>query len=95
MEYMPKHVAYIKSLVPPDNLLEFHPRDNWEPLCKFLGKEVPENEPFPFVNHGQSVVKLTEMGIRKKLINFGTPYLLGMGAVATGVLSWWLVRLWV
>jgi hypothetical protein len=25
MEYMPNHVAYIKSLVPQENLLEFHP----------------------------------------------------------------------
>jgi hypothetical protein len=93
MEYMPKYVAYIKSLVPPENFLEFHPRDNWEPLCEFLGKEVPENEPFPFVNQGQSVVKMTEMEIRRKLISFGKLYLMGVGAVVTGSISWWLVRL--
>ncbi|KAH8652663.1 hypothetical protein BGZ60DRAFT_533525 [Tricladium varicosporioides] len=89
--YMPKHVAYIKSLVPPDNLLEFHPRDGWEPLCKFLGKTVPANEPFPFVNRGQDVANIVKMGIGKKLIKFSIPYLVGIGAV---VVSWHLAKTW-
>jgi hypothetical protein len=95
MDYMPKYVAYIKSLVPPENLLEFHPRDGWEPLCEFLDKKVPENEAFPCVNQGQNVVKLTEMGIQRKLKSFARPYLMGVGAVATVTISWWLMRLWV
>ena len=39
----------IRGLVPKENLLEWTPEDGWEPLCKFLGKDVP-NKPFPHVN---------------------------------------------
>lgn len=38
----------IRGLVPKDRLLEWSVEDGWEPLCKFLGKNVPE-EAFPSV----------------------------------------------
>jgi hypothetical protein len=43
-----KHYAKVRSLVPADNLLEIDPdlTTSWEPLCEFLGEEVPE-ERFP------------------------------------------------
>ncbi|KAH0492945.1 hypothetical protein TgHK011_007870 [Trichoderma gracile] len=31
-------------------VLTWTAEDGWEPLCKFLGKDVPEEEPFPWVN---------------------------------------------
>lgn len=39
----------IRGIVPPERLLEWSVEDGWEPLCEFLGKEVP-SEPFPHVN---------------------------------------------
>lgn len=39
----------IRGLVPPDRLLEWDISDGWEPLCKFLGKPVPD-VPFPHAN---------------------------------------------
>lgn len=39
----------IRSKVPPERRLEYRIGDGWEPLCAFLGKEVP-NVPFPRVN---------------------------------------------
>ena len=39
----------IRGLVPKERLLEWSVDEGWEPLCKFLGKPVP-NEPFPRVN---------------------------------------------
>lgn len=45
---------FIRSLVPPERFLEWKVQDGWEPLCKFLGKPVP-NEPFPYVNKGDEV----------------------------------------
>lgn len=39
----------IRGLVPPERLLEWNVQEGWEPLCKFLDKEVPD-EPFPHVN---------------------------------------------
>lgn len=31
-------------------VLIWRAEDGWGPLCKFLGKEVPKDEPFPWVN---------------------------------------------
>ena len=52
------HNAYILAKVPKDRLLEFHPRDGWEPLCAFLGHDVPEGTEFPNVNDAKSTVRL-------------------------------------
>ena len=38
-----------KRLVPETQLLIFNVKQGWEPLCRFLGKPVPET-PFPRVN---------------------------------------------
>lgn len=39
----------IRGLVPKERLLEWSADEGWEPLCKFLGKEVPKQS-FPRVN---------------------------------------------
>lgn len=39
----------IRGLVPKGRLLEWSADEGWEPLCKFLGKEVPK-QPFPRAN---------------------------------------------
>src|ERR1700712_1945979 len=44
-----EHCNMIRGLVPKDRLLEWTIEDGWEPLCKFLGKPVPD-EPFPHAN---------------------------------------------
>lgn len=36
----------VRATIPADRLLVFTPSDGWEPLCAFLGTEVPEGE-FP------------------------------------------------
>ena len=40
---------YVQSVVPPENLLVWNVKDGWEPLCKFMGKPVPEG-PIPHDN---------------------------------------------
>ena len=35
------HYAHVRAVVPPENLLEFKPQDGWQPLCNFLGKDIP------------------------------------------------------
>ncbi|KAI1435859.1 hypothetical protein GGR50DRAFT_686792 [Xylaria sp. CBS 124048] len=42
----------IREMVPPERRLEYTVGDGWEPLCSFLGKEVPKNVPFPQKNDG-------------------------------------------
>ncbi|MEM6703367.1 MAG: sulfotransferase family protein [Acidobacteriota bacterium] len=44
-----EHIEEVSAAVPPERLLSFRATDGWEPLCEFLGLEVPE-QPFPRVN---------------------------------------------
>lgn len=65
------HNAHVRAVVPKDRLLEWHPRDGWEPLCQHLGVDVPEEflvkeagkgvkvKPFPNIN---------EKGITPKIL---------------------------
>ncbi|KAE8395832.1 P-loop containing nucleoside triphosphate hydrolase protein [Aspergillus alliaceus] len=48
-----EHYMLIKRLVPARNLLIFHVREGWRPLCEFLGQPVPST-PFPRGNDPQS-----------------------------------------
>jgi len=43
------HNADVKATIAPERLLVFDCKEGWEPLCKFLGKPVP-NVPFPTTN---------------------------------------------
>ena len=40
------HIRRIKEVVPEERLLIWNIKEGWEPLCKFLGKPVP-NIPIP------------------------------------------------
>lgn len=44
-----EHCDKVRGMVPPERLLEWSADEGWEPLCEFLGKDVPD-EPFPHVN---------------------------------------------
>jgi hypothetical protein len=43
------HNEYVKRSVPAEQLLVFEAAQGWGPLCKFLGKPIPD-EPYPRVN---------------------------------------------
>lgn len=51
-----RHNAMVKRLVPPERLLLYRLGSGWEPLCEFLGDEVPD-EPFPHGNESAAVVR--------------------------------------
>jgi hypothetical protein len=44
-----ENIAAVQAAVPPDRLLTYKLGDGWEPLCRFLGKQVPDT-PFPRSN---------------------------------------------
>ena len=52
-----EHNDLVRRLVGPDKLLEFEARQGWEPLCKFLGKDIPATD-FPRVNDAETFRKL-------------------------------------
>lgn len=74
------HYANVRSKIPPERLLNFHPKDGWVPLCNFLGKHVPENEPFPRVNDATSTVNLHYFIVALRLWHIGRKYI-AMGMV--------------
>jgi Sulfotransferase domain len=45
------HNERVKRTVPAERLLVYRVQEGWEPLCRFLGVDVPD-EPFPHVNVG-------------------------------------------
>ena len=47
------HFAQIRSLVPVENLLEYHVGQGWKPLCEFLDVDIPA-VPFPSGNEPDS-----------------------------------------
>lgn len=67
--------------VPPEKLLVFEVKQGWEPLCKFLGKPVPD-QPFPHVNDTQGFKDMVRFyRIRQRVFKYGVP-VVAAGAVA-------------
>jgi hypothetical protein len=58
-----RHNEEVKERVPPDKLLVYEVKEGWEPLCKFLGVEVPKNKLFPHLNDTDTFRKM----IRRRL----------------------------
>ena len=50
-----QHYERVRRTVPAERLLVYRVQEGWEPLCRFLGVDVPD-EPFPRVNVGDDVL---------------------------------------
>ena len=61
MERYVAHNEAVRETVPNDRLLVFRVTEGWEPLCEFLGAEVPD-EPFPRTNDRSEFWELVEAG---------------------------------
>lgn len=88
-----RHYNNVRRMVPPERLLELDLKDlNWEPLCRFLGKEVP-NVPFPRLNEGR-VFRNEYRRLHVLAILGGSLKLASFIGLAGGVLmaSIWLAR---
>jgi hypothetical protein len=44
-----RHIEEVKATIPADRLLVYQVAEGWEPLCRFLGVDIPA-APFPQVN---------------------------------------------
>ena len=53
-EWYSKHNARVERLIPKEQLLKFNVKEGWDPLCEFLGTDVPD-EDFPRVNELESM----------------------------------------
>jgi hypothetical protein len=54
IEIFNQHIEDVKKYVPPERLLIYNAKEGWEPLCAFLGVEVPKDKPFPHLNDRDS-----------------------------------------
>ena len=52
-----KHNAYVLHTVPSDKRLVHYSKDGWEPICEYLGHEVPE-EPYPHQNKNANLLQV-------------------------------------
>ncbi|CVL10637.1 uncharacterized protein FPRN_12769 [Fusarium proliferatum] len=50
-----EHYDLVKKIAPAERMLEFKVQEGWGPLCKFLDKEIPEEE-FPKLNDSKQFV---------------------------------------
>eukprot|EP00927_Polykrikos_kofoidii_P077974 TRINITY_DN74855_c0_g1_i1.p1 TRINITY_DN74855_c0_g1~~TRINITY_DN74855_c0_g1_i1.p1 ORF type:complete len:264 (-),score=47.37 TRINITY_DN74855_c0_g1_i1:46-837(-) len=58
----------VKKVVPKDKLLVYDVSQGWEPLCRFLGKPVPD-EPFPKEDmHGSDALKSLVLKVRAVVV---------------------------
>jgi hypothetical protein len=50
-----QHNERVRRTVPAGRLLVYRVQEGWEPLCRFLGVDVPD-EPFPHANVGDTLL---------------------------------------
>lgn len=81
------HNEAVQRFVPPERLLVFRVTEGWDPLCKFLGREVPKGVPFPHLNEGAQTLKAV---IRQMFVG---PWVrrLAFTAIGLAFLAWWLL----
>ncbi|KAK2763880.1 hypothetical protein FQN54_009498 [Arachnomyces sp. PD_36] len=75
-----RHIAWLKENVPADRLVFFDVKEGWEPLCQALGKEVPQDIPFPHVNDSEGIKRTAKYFIRQALIRWA-----GIAVVVAGI----------
>lgn len=82
-----QHYNEIRSIVPPENLLEYHISQGWQPLCEFLGDEIPYGVPFPCINDSDSFVTRCKRRNRRQMLNVAFRWLV-FAAVVCVLLIW-------
>ena len=83
-----KHYAFVRSITPRERLLEFDLKDGWGPLCKFLGKPIPD-EPFPHLNESKSVQAVFQEMMKKGMRNIARNVGIGLAVVGIPVMIAW------
>lgn len=61
-----RHYELVRRITPRERLLEYRMGDGWEPLCRFLGKEVPQVE-FPRMNDSDQMLEFLRLLGRRAL----------------------------
>ena len=87
-----EHYRRIRQAAPKEKLLEYRMGDGWEPLCKFLGKNMPEGVPFPRKNEAAALRAKFRDGqwkLLKKAAMAIIKYLVSILVVILALLYWY------
>lgn len=76
------HLEEVRRTVPADRLLVFNVTEGWQPLCAFLGKPVPQHEPFP---HHNDRAFFRRVILTLRLVTWLVPAMLLAGLVWVGM----------
>ncbi|KAK3990710.1 hypothetical protein QBC44DRAFT_394014 [Cladorrhinum sp. PSN332] len=87
-----EHCAMIRGMVAKERLLEWYIEDGWGPLCKFLGKPVPDVS-FPHANAANGGWKAREEQCNKRWIERAFLRLITGGVVLALLISIAMLRL--
>lgn len=84
-----EHYRLIRHVTPKERLLDFQLQEGWEPLCNFLGKEVPD-VPFPRVNEKDSFDEKLVISMKQALTRVLKKFSPFVGGAAVVIFSWML-----
>jgi hypothetical protein len=59
-----QHCERVRRTLPAQRLLVYRVQEGWEPLCRFLGVDVPD-EPFPHVNVSDNLLHNVRTAMRQ------------------------------
>ncbi|KAF7589488.1 hypothetical protein BBP40_004242 [Aspergillus hancockii] len=79
----PQHIEWLKEVVPEERLFFFDVKDGWEPLCKALGKDVPD-VPFPRINDSDAIDRIATLHVQRGLMRWAG-LLVGVGVIVAAV----------
>ena len=88
------HNEMVKRVTPKDRLLLFQLEEGWGPLCKFLGKPIP-NVPFPRVNETAAVQEKINLYIAESYKRTFVKFAKRAGpavALLVAAMLWWVIR---
>jgi len=84
----------VKRVTPPERLLVFKLEEGWEPLCKFLGKPIPDVE-FPNINDADALNEKVSLyiaeGMKRGLIDIAKK-IMPVAVLGLSVAVWYIWR---
>lgn len=87
-----EHYEFVRRITPKERLLEYRLGDGWEPLCRFLGKEVP-NVDFPRVNDSAHIREFQALVAKRSIKNLIQRVGKWIAPVVVVGLGYWLLYL--
>ena len=82
-----RHIDWLKEIVPADRLVFFDVKDGWEPLCKALGKKVPDGIAFPRINDGEAIDRFAAKHVRRGLVRWAGIMTVGVIVIAVIIMQ--------